>query len=110
MLAAPSITELIKLSVSPPPATVIDFPLLVCSISALNIVIDPVANSGYSNIPCGPFQKIVFDLRITSTKRFYVSSPISNPINPSSMPSFSVRNTISPVPSILSEHTKSDGI
>ncbi len=50
----------------------------------------PAANSGVSNTPIGPFQKIVLARWISFAYRATVLGPMSTPIQPSSIAAFSV--------------------
>ena len=76
-------------TVSPPPATDVA-PLAVAAIISSSIERLPAAKAGISNTPCGPFQKTVFDLLITSALALMEFGPISSPSHPSSIPSLFV--------------------
>ena len=75
-------TFLRRATVSPPPATEVAPPAVAAIISS-SMERDPAAKAGISKTPCGPFQKTVLDLLITSALDAMVFGPISRPSHPS---------------------------
>ena len=67
---------------SPPPIR-LKAPLLVAFAIARATDVVPLANLSISKTPIGPFQRIVLEFSITSSKILMDSSAISNPIQPS---------------------------
>ncbi len=66
-----------------PPPTSENAPLPVASPIASPTTREPVEKLSNSNTPVGPFQRIVFDSRITFVNIAIDSGPISIPIQPS---------------------------